>query len=91
MVAVAFVSFLVNANVLRMLGRYREGEVHLRAMRIFTRADVIANIGVMLGGLLVLLTRSRFPDLFVGGAIGIYVAKEAIKILSEARETSRAA
>ena len=89
-VAVAFVSFLVNANVLRLLGRYREGEVHLRATWIFTRADVIANIGVMLGGLLVLLTRSRFPDLFVGGAIGIYVVKEAIEILSEAREASRA-
>jgi Co/Zn/Cd efflux system component len=31
MMAVAFVSLLVNATVLRMLGRYREGEVHLRA------------------------------------------------------------
>lgn len=86
MMAVAFVSFLVNANVLRMLGRYREGEVHLRATWIFTRVDVIANVGVMLSGLLVLLTGSRFPDLVVGGAIGIYVIKEAIEILSEARE-----
>jgi cation diffusion facilitator family transporter len=86
MMAVAFVSFLVNANVLRMLGRYREGEVHLRATWIFTRVDVIANVGVMLSGLLVLLTGSRFPDLVVGGAIGIYVVKEAFEILSEARE-----
>jgi cation diffusion facilitator family transporter len=86
MIAVAFVSFLVNATVLRMLGRYREGEVHLRATWLFTRVDVIANVGVMLSGLLVLLTRSRFPDLVVGGAIGIYVIKEAIEILGEARE-----
>ena len=84
--AVAFVSFLVNANVLRMLGRYREGEVHLRATWIFTRVDVIVNVGVMLSGLLVLLTGSRFPDLVVGGAIGIYVIKEAIEILREAHE-----
>jgi cation diffusion facilitator family transporter len=86
MMAVAFVSLLVNASVLRMLGRYREGEVHLRATWIFTRADVIANVGVMFSGLLILLTGSRFPDLIVGGAIGIYVIKEAFEILSEARE-----
>jgi Co/Zn/Cd efflux system component len=91
MMAVAFASFLVNANVLRLLGRYRKGEVHLRATWIFTRVDVIANIGVMLSGLLVLLTSSRFPDLVMGGAIGIYVVKEAIEILSEAREARRAA
>jgi cation diffusion facilitator family transporter len=86
MMAVAFVSLLVNTTVLRMLGRYREGEVHLRATWIFTRVDVIANIGVLLSGLLVLLTDSRFPDLVVGAAIGIYVVKEAIEILTEARE-----
>src|ERR1700730_2247683 len=86
MMAVAFLSFLVNASVLRMLGRYREGEVHLRATWIFTRVDVIANVAVMLSGLGVLLTGSQFPDLIVGGAIGIYVVKEAFEILSEARE-----
>ena len=86
MMAVAFLSFLVNASVLRILGRYREGEVHLRATWIFTRVDVIANVAVMLSGLVVLLTGSQFPDLIVGGAIGIYVVKEAFEILSEARE-----
>lgn len=91
MMAVAFVSLLVNATVLRMLGRYREGEVHLRATWIFTRVDVIANVSVMLSGLLVLLTGSRFPDLVVGGAIGVYVMKEALEILGEAREARRAA
>jgi Co/Zn/Cd efflux system component len=91
MMAVAFVSLLVNTTVLRMLGRYREGEVHLRATWIFTRVDVIANVSVMLSGLLVLLTGSRFPDLVVGGAIGVYVMKEAFEILGEAREVRRAA
>jgi cation diffusion facilitator family transporter len=90
MMAVACLSFLVNANVLRMLGRYREGEVHLRATWIFTRVDVIANVGVMLSGLVVLLTGSRFPDLIMGGAIGVYVVKEAFEILSEAREAKAA-
>jgi cation diffusion facilitator family transporter len=91
MMAVAFVSLLVNTTVLRMLRRYREGEVHLRATWIFTRVDVIANVGVIFSGLLVLLTGSRFPDLVVGGAIGVYVMKEALEIPGEAREARRAA
>jgi Co/Zn/Cd efflux system component len=51
---------------------------------------VIANVGVMLSGLVVLLTGSRFPDLIMGGAIGVYVVKEAFEILSEAREARAA-
>jgi Co/Zn/Cd efflux system component len=86
MMAVAFVSLLVNASVLRMLRPYRQGEVHLRATWMFTRVDVIANMAVMLSGLAVRLTGSRFPDLIVGGTIGVYVIKEAGEILSEARE-----
>jgi len=63
MFAVAALSFTVNATVLRLLRRYREGEVHLRASWIFTRADVIANLGVIVAGSLVLWTGSRFPEL----------------------------
>ena len=86
MIGIACVSLAVNATVLRMLVRFREGEVHLRATWIFTRVDVIANIGVIASGLLVLLTGSRYPDLVVGAAIGIYVVREALEILREARE-----
>jgi Co/Zn/Cd efflux system component len=86
MLAVAFVSFLVNASVLRMLGRYRDGEVHLRATWIFTRVCVIANVAVMISALLVLLIGSQFPDLVVGAAIGVYVVKEALEIVSEVHE-----
>ena len=86
MIGVACVSLAVNATVLRMLGRFREGEVHLRATWIFTRVDVIANVGVIASGLLVFFTGSRYPDLVVGTAIGIYVIKEAFEILGEARE-----
>lgn len=86
MIAVAAISLLVNAIVLRMLGRFRAGEVHLRAAWIFTRADVIANIAVIASGMLVALTSSPYPDLVAGTAIGIYVIREALEILSEARE-----
>lgn len=85
MIAVAVVSLVVNATVSRMLTRFRKGDVHLRAAWLFTRADVVANIGVIVSALLVLLTRSRFPDLIAGFAIGIYVLREAGEILKDAR------
>lgn len=89
MIGVACVSLAVNATVLRTLGRFRKGEVHLRATWIFTRVDVLANIGVIASGLLVFLLGSRYPDLVVGCAIGCYVIKEAVEILKEAHEERR--
>lgn len=84
--SVAFVSLIVNATVLRLLGRFRHGQVHLRATWLFTRVDVIANLAVIMSGVLVLLLQSAIPDLVIGTAIGGYVIKEAIGILHEARE-----
>lgn len=86
MIAVAAVALGVNATVLRLLQRYRNEEVHLRATWIFTRADVIANIAVIVSGTAVLATGIRFVDLAVGAGIGIYVVKEAFEILRDARE-----
>lgn len=83
MIGVACLSLIVNAAVLNLLKKFRHGEVHLRATWIFTRADVVANLGVIFSGILVLLTNSRYPDLIVGFAIGLYVIKEAVEILKE--------
>ena len=86
MIGVAGVSLAVNATVLRMLGKIRGEGVHLSASWIFTRADVIANIGVISSGVIVAVTGFRFVDLIAGAAIGLYVMKEALEILGEARE-----
>lgn len=85
MMGVALASLVVNVTVLRMLAPLRQGDVHLRASWIFTRADVVANVGVILSGVLVAVSTSRYPDLMIGTLIGLYVIREAIEILSEAR------
>ncbi len=90
MIVLAILSLAVNLTVLRLLRPFRQGEVHLRATWIFTRADVIANLGVITAAVLVLMTGSHIPDLFIGTAIGCYVIKEAAEILSEARESREA-
>src|SRR3546814_5443104 len=59
-------------SVLRLLERFRHGEVHLRATWLFTRVDVIANLAVIVSGVLVLLLHSAVPDLVIGAAIACY-------------------
>lgn len=91
MMGIAFIALIVNATVLRLLERFRHGEVHLRATWLFTRVDVIANLAVIVSGLLVLLWHSAVPDLVIGTAIACYVLKEALGILREAKEARVAA
>jgi cation diffusion facilitator family transporter len=86
MIVIASISLAVNGTVLYLLSRFRNGEVHLQATWIFTRADVIANLGVIISGILIYLTHSRYPDLIVGLMISLYVIKEAFEILSRAHQ-----
>ena len=85
MIGTALLSLVVNLSVLRLLAPMKTGEVHLRATWLFTRADVVANVGVILAGLLVLWLRVPYPDYVIGALIGLYVIKEAIEILRDAR------
>lgn len=89
MIGTAVVALAVNATVLRMLSTQRQQGVHLRATWIFTRADVVANVAVIVAGFGVLLTGIRQIDLVVGAGIGLYVIREASEILRDAREAPR--
>lgn len=86
MIGIATLALSVNIFVLHLLTPLRRGEVHIRAAWLFTRADVVANAGVILSGLLVVALGMRYADLVVGSLIGLYVIKESVEILSEARE-----
>lgn len=85
MIIVAGISLTVNGSVLHLLNRFRNSEVHLRATWIFTRADVIVNISVIISAILVHFSHSRYPDLIIGFVISLYVIKEAFEILGSAQ------
>jgi Co/Zn/Cd efflux system component len=53
----------------------------MKASWIFSANDVIANVGVILAGLLVTLTGSRYPDLVIGLIIALVVLNGARRIL----------
>jgi cation diffusion facilitator family transporter len=91
MIGISLLSLAVNVTVLRMLAPLRSGGIHLRASWIFTRADVVANVGVIASGVLVAWLHSRIPDLVIGTLIGLYVIKEAFEILRESKEARREA
>lgn len=90
MIGTALLSLAVNLTVLRLLSPLKSGEVHLRATWLFTRADVVANVGVIVAGALVFWLASPYPDYVIGVLIGLYVIKEAVEILGEARRARAA-
>ena len=91
MAALATPALIVNTIVLRLLSKHRHGEVHLRATWIFTRADVVANLAILVASLLVFITDSRYPERVVGFGIGLSVIGEALEILRDAARERAAA
>ena len=72
---------MANAWCLVLIAKNRYGGAHMKASWIFSANDVIANTGVILAGVLVAWTGSRYPDLIIGLVIGIIVLNGARRIL----------
>lgn len=90
MVAVGLLALTANTTCLSLLWKHRNGEVHMRASYIFSATDVVANLAVVVAGLLVTVTASRVPDLVTGFGIAALVLAGGVRILSEARRTEEA-
>jgi cation diffusion facilitator family transporter len=85
MIGIAILSLIINLYCMFLMSEHRHEEVHMRASWIFLNNDVIANLGVIIAGLLVNLLNSRFPDLIIGFTIAIVVMRGGISIIREAR------
>ena len=85
-IGVGAAALVANVFCLRLIERHRHGDIHMRASWIFSRNDVIANIGVISGGLLVWTFDSRWPDLVVGALIAMVILKGGRQIVRDARE-----
>ncbi|HEX5643091.1 MAG TPA: cation transporter [Thermoleophilia bacterium] len=84
-VGIGLVALAANLTCLALISKHREGGIHMRASWIFSANDVIANIGVIVAGVLVWLLGSRIPDLVIGAAIAVVVIRGGVKILLEVR------
>jgi cation diffusion facilitator family transporter len=86
--AVGFVALVANFVCLKLISKHRDGEVHMRASWIFSKNDVIANLGVIAAGFMVQLSGSRLPDLFIGIVIALLVLRGGIDIVRDAARES---
>jgi cation diffusion facilitator family transporter len=89
MMVVGGVALAANITCLVLVARHRDAGVHMRASYIFSANDVIANVGVIVSGALVLLLGSRLPDLVVGAVIAAVVVRGGVEILRQARVARR--
>ena len=85
MIWVGLAALVANIICLRLIARHKQGGVHMRASWIFSRNDVIANIGVILAGILVTYSGSHYPDLIIGQIIALIVVWGGLRIIQEAK------
>lgn len=88
-IIVGVLALFANVICLVLISKHRNGGVHMRASWIFSANDVIANLGVIISGVLVAMIGSRFPDLIVGTIISIVVIRGGIEILKQAKESEQ--
>ena len=88
MMGMGVIALIANVICLILISKHRKGEVHMRASWIFSKNDVIANLGVILAGVMVGWTGSRLPDLIIGFVVALIVFRGGIFILQDVRETS---
>ncbi len=83
MMGVGLLALAANIVCVYLIAAFRHGDIHLRASYIFSKNDVIANVGVISSGALVAWLDSNLPDLIIGLIIAWVIIAGGIKILRE--------
>ena len=86
MIGMGFIALSANVACLMIIRNHKNDEVHMRASWIFSANDVIANMGVIIAGVLVVWLDSRIPDLVIGCIVSIVVLRGAWMILKDAKK-----
>ncbi len=80
------IALIANSICLVLIHKHKDGDVHMRASWIFSANDVIANLGVIISGILVLTLNSRWPDIIIGLIIAMIILRGARHIYLDAKE-----
>lgn len=89
MIGVSIVALAANVVCLALISKHKGGEVHMRASWIFSKNDVIANVGVITAGILVHVLATPLPDLVIGALISFIVLRGGFAIVADARREKR--
>ena len=82
MMGMGAAALAANVTSLVLTAKRKNTGAHMKASYIFSATDVIANLGVIVAGLLVAWTGSPYPDLIIGTVITAVVLNGARRILA---------
>ncbi len=85
MILISALALVANAACVVLLRKHRHGEIHMRGALIFSTTDVQVNVGVMVAGLLVMITGVGWPDLVIGAGVCALVVRGGVRILKQAK------
>jgi Co/Zn/Cd efflux system component len=86
MIIVSSLALIANSYSLYLIQKAKSTEAHMQASMIFTSNDIIINAGVIIAGVLVYFTQSKYPDLVIGFIIFLIVIRGALRILKLAKD-----
>jgi cation diffusion facilitator family transporter len=84
MMVMSAVAAVVNLLSLYLLKNLQSKDVNLRAATTFSFNDFVSNGGILIAGVVVLITGANWPDLVVGIAVACIALYGAIEILRDA-------
>ena len=78
---IGLLSLIGNTSVAIMMYKHQHKDINFMSAFICCRNDAIASAGIILAGLLVMFTRSFWPDIIIGTVIATIVCLGGIKII----------
>lgn len=84
LMAMAAVAAVVNLLSLYLLKNLKSKDVNLRAATTFSFNDFVSNGGILIAGVVVMITGANWPDLIVGIAVACIALYGAVEILRDA-------
>jgi cation diffusion facilitator family transporter len=86
---IGLLALLANAVSFVLLLKHKAKDLNVRSAWICSRNDVLANIGVIIAGLLVARFNSMWPDVTVGLIIAFIVIQSSFQIIKESLDHNK--
>lgn len=87
---IGLIALAANTGCFLLLYRHRADNLNMSSVWLCSRNDLFANTGVILAGIAVIYTQSRWPDIIVGGIIAALFLKSAVSVLRQSLASLRA-
>jgi len=80
---IGLLALAANTGCFLLLYRHRADNLNMSSVWLCSRNDLFANAGVILAGIAVIYSQSRWPDIIVGGIIAVLFLKSAVSVLQQ--------